>query len=62
MRTAEIEDCLHGMDSNRDNHNQCRMCKLQTIQWSKMPDWTRKITTRTQLVHGAFAQRDWLTT
>jgi hypothetical protein len=43
---------LPGMDSNHDNHKRCRICNLQCFQWSKMPDWTRKTITRTQLVHG----------
>jgi hypothetical protein len=43
---------LPGMDSNHDNHNPHRICKLRSFQWSKMPEKTRKTTTRTQLVHG----------
>ena len=43
---------LPGMDSNHDKNNLRGMCKLQTLQWSKMPHWTRKTNTRTQLVHG----------
>ena len=40
------------MDSNHDNPNPRRICKLQSFQWSKMPEKARKTTTRTQLVHG----------
>jgi hypothetical protein len=43
---------LPGMGSNHDNLKQHRIYKLQTFQWSKMPHWTRKAATRTQLVHG----------
>ena len=43
---------LPGMGSNHDNRNHRRICKLQSRQWSKMPESTRKTTTRTQLVHG----------
>jgi hypothetical protein len=49
---SENENWLPGMDSNHDNLKQHRICNLQTLQWSKMPDWTRKTGTRTQLVHG----------
>ena len=31
---------------------QRKICNLQILKWSKMPDWTRKTTTRTQLVYG----------
>src|ERR1700728_5198056 len=43
---------LPGMDSNHDKNNPRIMCKLQSYQWPKMPHWTRKPDTRTQLVHG----------
>ncbi len=48
---ARNENWLPGMDSNHDKHKQLRFCNLQSLQWSKMPDWARKTTTRTQLVH-----------
>jgi hypothetical protein len=48
---CDLEIWLPGMDSTHDNIKQCRIYNLQTLQWSKMPDWTRKTTTRTQLVH-----------
>jgi DNA invertase Pin-like site-specific DNA recombinase len=47
----DLEIWLPGMDSNHDNRNQRRMCKLQSLQWSRMPYWTRKTAARTQLVH-----------
>ena len=40
------------MASNHDNRKERRICKLQDFQWSRMPDWTRRTTTRTQLIHG----------
>jgi hypothetical protein len=43
---------LPGMDSNHDNIKLPIMCNLQALQWSKMPNWTRSTTIRTQLVHG----------
>ena len=43
---------LPGMDSNHDYYKIRRIYKLQSFQWSKMPNWTRKPVTRTQLVHG----------
>ena len=39
------------MDSNHDNRNPRIICKLQRLQWSKMPEKARKTNTRTQLVH-----------
>jgi hypothetical protein len=48
----EIENWLPGVGSNHDNLKERRICKLQGFQWSRMPDWTRKTRTRTQLVHG----------
>jgi hypothetical protein len=39
------------MDSNHDYHKQRRICNLKSLQWSNMPDWTRRTPTRTQPVH-----------
>jgi site-specific DNA recombinase len=43
---------LPGMDSNHDKANARRICNLQIPQRPRMPQWSRKTTTRTQLVHG----------
>ena len=48
------------MGSNHDKHKQLRFCNLQSLQWSKMPDWARKTTTRTQLVHGLAFCSTWV--
>jgi hypothetical protein len=45
--SGNFENWLPGMDSNHDKNNSRRMCKLQNLQWSKMPHWTRKTNTRT---------------
>ena len=52
LQSTENEGCLPGLDSNHDNLKQHGICNLQSLQWSKMPHWTRKTSTRTQLVHG----------
>jgi len=51
---------LPGMDSNHDNNNLGKICKLQAFQWSKMPHWTKKTATRTQLVHGLAFCSTWV--
>ena len=52
VESGDFQEWLPGMDSNHDNRKLRGICKLQRIQWSKRPDWTRKTSTRTQLVHG----------
>ena len=47
----QIEDWLPGMDSNHDKTNLRRICNLQISKRPRMPHWTRKTTTRTQVVH-----------
>jgi hypothetical protein len=47
LQVLEKKGWLPGVGSNHDKNNQCRLCKLQSSQWSKMPDWTRKTNTRT---------------
>ena len=44
------------MGSNHDNIKQRRICNLQSFQWSKMADWTRKTISRTQLVYGSLLE------
>jgi len=55
-KRLKLKNWLPGMDSNHDSPKQRRICKFQSFQWSKMPDWTRRTDTRTQLVHGDCAR------
>src|SRR6516225_1130186 len=44
--------CIWNSDSRPAPGSPSLWENLQGFQWSKMPDWTRKTITRTQLVHG----------
>src|SRR5439155_8446483 len=54
---AENKGWLPGMDSNHDKPKERRICNLQISQRPRMPQWTRKTTTRTPSVHGTRSSR-----
>ena len=56
-KILKLKVWLPGMGSNHDKPKKRRICNVQIPQRPRMPQWTRKTTTRTPSVHGTRSSR-----